>query len=105
MPPKWLRRPAASERRVPGVREGEGRSVRRRPALGEAVAPDFSEGEEVRAGGLAIGEWQTGLKLVGRGVYWTREVGLAFEVKEMGFMSGALEIRGRLLGTEDEGLL
>ena len=112
MPPRPLRRPAAVGRH-PALRrrreeEGEDRDgdgVRRRPAAADKRVRGLEEGGVVDAYTLPVGVLNPGLRLLGEGKYWGRDINLAFEVESVQVQGGALEIIALVSGTEDEGFL
>ena len=95
-----LRRPAAAAEVEEGFEE-----ERRRPALDSEAVVGFEEGGEVAARDIALGVWEPGLQVLCRGVYWGREIRLAVNIEGIQFVRGALELNGRMSGTEDEALL
>ena len=112
MPPRPLRRPAAEGRLRRGrERErGEGDAgregaLRRRPAAAEERVGGFEAGDQVAAHQIPVGVWKPGLRLLGMGVYYAREINIAIEIEALKFQGGALEVMAWVTGTEDEGLL
>ena len=77
----------------------------RRPAIAPEERPGFADGGEIEVKDIPLGEWTPGLSILCRGVYWGREIRLAVDIQEIKFVRGALELEGRVSGTEDEALL
>ena len=112
MPPRPRRRPAAEGRHRGDRDRGEadreaGRegALRRRPAAAEERVTGFEAGEEVAAHQIPVGVWKPGLRLLGMGAYYNREISVAVEVDALRFQGGALEVMTWVTGAEDEGLL
>ena len=109
MPPRPLRRPAAEGRHRRG-REREGGegdagregALRRRPAAAEERVGGFEAGDQVAAHQIPVGVWKPGLRLLGMGVYYAREINIAIEIEALKFQGGALEVMAWVTGTEDE---